>query len=85
MAVTLSKRSVLDEFYAKRHRIIEEGSLYLTYIYSYLGKRPKRIYTFDELLESFKTLRVIHGKNEIQLKGIGKYTERPETPLKTMK
>lgn len=85
MAVTLSKRSVLDEFYAKRHRIIEEGSLYLTYIYSYLGKRSKRIYTFDELLESFKTLRVIHGKNEIQLKGIGKYTERPETPLKTMK
>lgn len=54
MAVTLSKRSVLDEFYAKRHRIIEEGSLYLTYIFLSLVRDPN---VYIRLMSSWNLLK----------------------------
>ena len=69
MTVTLPKRSVLDEFYAKRHRIIEEGNLYLAYIYSSLTRQPRKVYSFEELIEEFETLRVSEEAKEITLRG----------------
>ncbi|GAB6066267.1 hypothetical protein JCM9492_13600 [Aquifex pyrophilus] len=85
MSIKLPEKSILDELAEKKDRIIEEGNLYLAYIYSSLSRQPKRVYRFEDLLQNFKTLRVVYGKNEIQLRGIEKNREKPATPLKTTK
>ena len=64
--------SILDEFAKKRHKIIEEGNIYLNYIYSNLGRAPKRKYSFEQIIQKFNKLRIVKGKNEIQIAGLTK-------------
>jgi hypothetical protein len=69
--VKLPKRSILDELAEQKDRIIEEGNLYLAYIYSSLTRQPKRIYRFEELISEFKTL-TLSVDREVYFRGISK-------------
>lgn len=63
------ERGILEELSERRKEIVEEGNVYLKWIYTRINtrKRPK---TFEELLKEFKTLRYAEGDEEIQLKGM---------------
>jgi len=67
--VKLPERSILDELATQRNRIIEEGEIYLNFIYANLARRPKRIYSFRDIILNFSKLRVVKGKDEIQIAG----------------
>ncbi|GAB6066233.1 hypothetical protein JCM9492_13350 [Aquifex pyrophilus] len=68
MGIKLPEKSILDELAEKKDRIIEEGNLYLAYIYSSLSRQPKRVYRFEDLIEIAKTLRIAKGTRELRLK-----------------
>jgi len=67
--IKLPERSILDELAEQKDKIIKEGDIYLRYIYANLARTPKRTYTFGDLINKFNTLRVVKGKEEIQIAG----------------
>lgn len=71
-AVKLPTKSILDEFAKKKNEIIEEGEIYLRYIYANLGRTPKRKYLFEYIIQKFNRLRIVKGKKEIQIAGLTK-------------
>jgi len=68
--VKLPERSILDELAEQKSRIIEEGEAYIRYIYMNLARRPKRTYSFHDLISNFQRLRLVKGKEEIQIAGL---------------
>lgn len=70
--IELPKKSILDEFAKQKDRIIEEGNIYLRYIYSNLGRPPKRRYLFEQIIHNFNRIRIVKGKEEIQIAGLTK-------------
>jgi len=83
MLVKLPERSILDELVEQKDRIIKEGNLYLTYIYSSLSRQPKNIYTFEKLVNDFETLRIVKAKDRVALKGISKISRKQEPVIET--
>ena len=64
------KESILEKLKGEREQIIKEGNLLLAYIYSSMGRLPKKTYTFSELLEYFRTLRFGEKDRDIYLRGM---------------
>jgi len=83
MTVKLPERSILDELAEQKDRIIEEGNLYLAYIYSSLSRTPKRVYTFEELLEYFETLHLNPDSSGYKFRGVLKGGKRRVEIFKT--
>ncbi len=71
MSPVISERdSVLERLKGEREQIIKEGNLLLAYIYSSMGRLPKKTYTFSELLKYFRTLRFGERSRFIFLRGM---------------
>jgi len=83
--IELPKRSILDELAEQKDRIIEEGNLYLAYIYSSLKRQPKRIYRFEDLIEEFETLTLNPDSSGYKFRGILKDGRGRKEILKTSK
>jgi len=83
--IELPKRSILDELAEQKDRIIEEGNLYLAYIYSSLKRQPKRIYRFEDLIEHLETLKVTVAKSQnlYLLRGINRESGKREDIVST--
>jgi len=82
MPPVLEREGILERLAAQKEEIIQEGNMYLSYIWENV-RTPKERISFEELVCRFKTLRFVEKKKELVLKGIEVVSEKQKDLVST--